>query len=178
MPPNGVVFLGLGSKTRYNILCISIVGLFELSLAPTYTYSIIVRGLLLSVFIFSFIWAAGLFRSDMLYIFTWFCPCFQCKDSSAYPHLPYRDSDMIFQILCLLSHGHALRVAVFNWQAFEFEPIRIAITTSMRLVALFCIAYTLLKRPNQVETAVQSLHFWLSVWTLSCRCHVKFFIST
>ena len=37
------------------------------------------------------------------------------------------------------------------------------------------MAYTLLTRPNQVETAVQSLHFWLSVWTLSCRCPVKAF---
>ena len=101
-----------------------------LSPAPTYTYSIIVRGPLLSVFTFSFIWTVGLFRSDMLYIFTWFCPCFQCKNSFAYPHFPYRDSDMIFRILCLLSHSHAFRVAVFDWQAFEFEPIRIVITTS------------------------------------------------
>ena len=50
-----------------------------------------------------------------------------------YLHFPYRDSDMIFQILCLLSHSHAFHVAVFNWQAFEFEPIRITITTSSEL---------------------------------------------
>ena len=37
---------------------------------------------------------------------------------------------MIFRILCLLSHSHAFRVAVFDWQVFEFEPIRIVITTS------------------------------------------------
>ena len=48
-------------------------------------------------------------------------------------------------------------------------------TTVFTLVVLFCVAYTLLTRPNQVETAVQSLHFWLSVWTLSCRCPVKAF---
>ena len=35
------------------------------------------------------------------------------------------------------------------------------------LLVLFCAAYTLLTRPNQVETAVQSFHFWLLVWTLS-----------
>ena len=43
------------------------------------------------------------------------------------------------------------------------------------LVVLFCAAYTLLTRPIQVETAAQSSHFWLSVWALSCCCHVKFF---
>ena len=47
--------------------------------------------------------------------------------------------------------------------------------TVFTLVVLFCAAYTLLTRPNQVETAVQSLHFRLSVWTLSCRCPVKAF---
>ena len=40
---------------------------------------------------------------------------------------------MIFQILCLLSHSYAFRVAVFDWQAFEFEPIWIVITTSTKL---------------------------------------------
>ena len=43
--------------------------------------SIFVRGPLLSLVIFSFIWTVDLFRSDMLYIFTvftWFCPCLQC----------------------------------------------------------------------------------------------------
>ena len=39
---------------------------------------------------------------------------------------------------------------------------------------LYSVSYSLLTRPNQVETVVQSFHFSLSVWTLSCRCHVKF----
>ena len=62
-------------------------------------------------------------RSDMLYIFTvftWFCPCFQCKDSSVYPHFPYRDNDMIFRILDLLSNSHA---AVINGRAFKLERV-------------------------------------------------------
>ena len=37
------------------------------------------------------------------------------------------------RILCLSSHSHAFRVAVFDWQAFEFEPILIVITTSTEL---------------------------------------------
>ena len=40
---------------------------------------------------------------------------------------------MIFHILYLLSHSHTFRVAVFDWQAFEFEPIRIVIITSTEL---------------------------------------------
>ena len=59
-------------------------------------------------------------------IFTWFCPCFQCTDSSGYSHFPYRDNDMIFRILDLLSNSHA---AVVNEWAFEFEPTRIVITS-------------------------------------------------
>ena len=55
-------------------------------------------------------------------VFTWFCPCFQCTDSSGYSHFPYRDNDMIFRILDLLSNSHA---AVVNGRAFEFEPTRI-----------------------------------------------------
>ena len=47
-------------------------------------------------------------------------------DSSGYPHFPYRDSDMIFRILDLLSNSHA---AIVNGRAFEFEPSRIAITS-------------------------------------------------
>ena len=51
---------------------------------------------------------------------------FQCKDSSVYPHFPYQGNDMIFRILDLLSNSHA---AVVNGRAFEFEPIRIVITS-------------------------------------------------
>ena len=59
-------------------------------------------------------------------VFTWFYPCFQCKNSSGYPHFPYRDNDMIFRILDLLSNGQA---AVVNGRAFEFDPVRIVITS-------------------------------------------------
>ena len=40
-------------------------------------------------------------------VFTWLCPRFQCTDSSGYSHFPYRDNDMIFRILDLLSNSHA-----------------------------------------------------------------------
>ena len=39
---------------------------------------------------------------------------------------PYRDNDMIFRILDLLSKSHA---AVVSGRAFEFEPTRIVITS-------------------------------------------------
>ena len=35
--------------------------------------------------------------------------------------------------------------------------------------------YTVLTRPNKVETAFHGYNSWLSVWTLSCRCPVKLF---
>ena len=96
----------------------------------------------------------------------------------------YLHGDLIihfYQPTQTISRSHVFRVAVIDWQAFEFEPIRIVITTSTKftdncpcagcsILGLFCVAYTLLTRPNQVERAAQSLHFWLSVWTLSCRC--------
>ena len=37
----------------------------------------------------------------------------------------------------------------------------------------FICCYTVLTRPNKVETAVHGCNSWLSVWTLSCRCPVK-----
>ncbi len=40
---------------------------------------------------------------------------------------PYRDNDMIFRILDLLSNSHE---AMINGRVFEFEPIRIVITTN------------------------------------------------
>ena len=55
-----------------------------------------------------------------------FSHVFQCTDSSGYPHFPYRDNDMIFRILDLLSNSHA---AVVNGRDFEFEPSRIVITS-------------------------------------------------
>ena len=57
----------------------------------------------------------------MLYIFivfTWFCPCFQCKDCSTYPHFPDRENGMLFLIVYLVSLSHAFNVAVINWRAF------------------------------------------------------------
>ena len=49
--------------------------------------------------------------------------------------------------MLLVYVGYAFRVAMFDWQAFEFDPIRIVITstelhrqlTCLRLVVLFCV---------------------------------------
>ena len=38
----------------------------------------------------------------------------------------------------------------------------------------FIACYTVLTRPNKVETAVHGCSSWLSVWTLPCRCPVSF----
>ena len=112
--------------------------------------------------LFSYIWTVGLFRSNILYIFTWFCQCCQCKDSFAYPHFPYRDSDMVFHILCLLSHfvwrcsiGRHLNLSPSGSSSPRAQSF-IDNSRSFWLVVI-CVAYTLLTRPSQVETAVQSL---------------------
>ena len=38
-----------------------------------------------------------------------------------------------------------------------------------RAADYFITCYTVLTRPNKVETAVHGCNSWLSVWTLSCR---------
>ena len=64
---------------------------------------------------------------------------------------------MIFQILCPLSHSHTFRLVVFDWQAFEFEPILIVITTSTELqrqLTVFSAGCAILcSEPEQQETA-------------------------
>ena len=52
----------------------------------------------------------------------------------------------------------------------------ISCSTDIHVTADCFIAwYTVLMRPNKVETAVHGCKCWLSVWTLSCRCPVKLF---
>ena len=40
----------------------------------------------------------------------------------------------------------------------------------------FIACYTVLMRPNKVETAVHGCKCWLSVWTLSCRFPLGFYV--
>ena len=68
-----------------------------------------------------------------------------------------------------------LHVTLANWQRFGFEfhlrsspSAYSGFVNISRPAEYFTACYTVLKKPNKVETAV-----WLSVWTLSCRCQLS-----
>ena len=131
------------------------------------------------VLLFSFLGAVGLFRSDMLLIFTWFGHDFPVGQFVC-PQLPYRGNDMIIWIFPIVP-CHAF--CMWHW------PIGRSLDLSFiwghhhlseymdisRPTEYFIACYTVLTRPNNVETAVHGCNCWLSVWTLSCRCPVKLF---
>ena len=73
---------------------------------------------------------------------------------------------------CLLSR--VLHVTLANLQRFGFEFV-ISGHHHLHLVDDQSINRLLhfLLHTVQVETAVNGCNFWLSVWTLSCPCHVK-----
>ena len=79
---------------------------------------------------------------------------------------------------CPLSR--VLHVTLANWQRFGFE-FRLRSSPSAfseymdisRPAEYFIACYTVLTRPNKVETAVHGCNSWISVWTLSCRCPFK-----
>ena len=61
----------------------------------------------------------------------------------------------------------------FNWGHHHLHLVSIIYMDVSRPADYFIACYTMLTRPNKVETAVQGCNSWLSVWTLSCRCPVK-----
>ena len=123
-----------GPRTKMLLVYLGAIDSSELSVAPTYTSSIFVRGPLLSVVIFSFIWTVDLFRSNMLYIFTRFHMALSMSAvlfSHGFVHvfsvrivLSILTFLIVATILDLLSNSHA---AVVNGRAFGFERIRIVI---------------------------------------------------
>ena len=129
-------------------------------------FSFAILGICIIVFkLFWIFGVVGLLNPICVSILTWFG-----LNSSAggtvfvSPQSPYRDNDIILWIF-LLSFVTCLTLANlqkfgFDFHLRSFEPIT---------------CYTVLTRPNKVETAVHGCNSWLSVWTLSCRCPVKLF---
>ena len=81
---------------------------------------------------------------------------------------------------CLLFNGRAfLHVTLTSSQRFGFEfhlrslPCEFSRRLFLKLIALFFYCFTVLTRPNQVETAVYGCNSWLSGRTLACCCHAK-----
>ena len=132
------------------------------------------------VLLFSFLGAVGLFRSDMLLIFYMVWPRFSCGTVCVCPQLPCRGNDMIIWIFpnvpchafCMWHWpiGKDLDLS-FIWGHHHLSEY-MDIT---RPTEYFIARYTVLTRPNKVETAVHGCNCWLSVWwTLSSRCPVIF----
>ena len=107
-------------------------------------------------------------------VFTWFCPCFQCKDSFVYPHVPYWDNDMIFRILDLLSNSYG---AVAN-----VEPIRIAITSKHFIdnclhasCFILCGIHSADETQSGRNSCPEFAFLTFSLDSYHCRCPVKVF---
>ena len=128
---------------------------------------------------FSFLGAVGLFRSDMLLIFYMVWPWFSCGTVCVCPQLPYRGNDMVIWIFPAIVPCHAFCLRhwpigkdldlSFIWGHHHLSEYMDISRPSENFIA----CYTVLTRPNKVETAVHGCNSWLSVWTLSCRCPVK-----
>ena len=122
----------------------------------------------------------GLFRSDMRLIFNMFWPWFSCGTVCVCPQLPYRGNDVIFWIFPIVP-CHAF--CMWHWAvgrdldlSFIWGHHHLSEYMDISRPAEYFIAcYTVLMRPNKVETAVHGCNCWLSVWTLSRRCPVKLF---
>ena len=148
---------------------------------PAFTGSILVCGPLHHNFLlFSILGAVGLFRSAMLLIFYMVWRWFSCGTVCVCPQLPYRDNDMIIWIFPIVP-CHAF--CMWHWPIGKDLDLKFIwghhhLSEYMdisRPAEYFIACYTVLTRPNKVETAVNGCNCWLSVWTLSCRCPVKLF---
>ena len=101
------------------------------------------------------------------YLFTFIC-------------LPYHGNDMIIWIFPIVP-CHAF--CMWHWpigkvfdSSFIWGHHHLSEYMDIsRPTEYFIACYTVLTRPNKVETAVHSCSCWLSVWILSCRCPVKLF---
>ena len=93
--------------------------------------------------------------------------------------LPYRGNDMI----SVLDFSNCPWSRVLHWPIDKDLDLSFIcghhhLSEYMdisRQAEYFIARYTVLTRPNKVETAVHGCNCWLSVWTLSCRCPVKLF---
>ena len=79
-----------------------------------------------------------------------------------------RNAKILKKQLSLLP-SHATRVSRSPRFRLCSPKIRKNITPVLQAI----ICYTVLTRPNKVETDVHGCNYWLSVWTSSCRCPLK-----
>ena len=121
------------------------------------------------VLLFSIFWAVGLFRSDMLLIFYMVWPWFSCGTVClSAVSLSRQWHDILDFSYCPLSR--VLHVTLANWQGFGFEfhlgssPSAFSgFVNISQPAAYFTACYTVLKRPNMVETAVHGCNLAFSL---------------
>ena len=119
-------------------------------------------------------------RRKIMLTFNMVWPWFSCGTVCVCLQLPYRGNDMIFWIFPIVP-CHAF--CLWHWPIGEDLDLssiwghhRLSEYMDISQTAdYFKACYTVLMRPNKVETAVHGCKCWLSVWTLSCRCPVKLF---
>ena len=113
-------------------------------------------------------------------LLTWFDLGFSARQFRLFTFsLSLQRLDILDFSCCPLSR--VLPVALANRQRFGFEfHLRSSPSAFSgygwsldQLITSLLACYTVLTRPNKVETADHGCNSWLSVWTLSCRCPVK-----
>ena len=118
---------------------------------------------------FSILGAVGLFRPYMLLIFNMVWPWFSCGTVFlSAVSLSQQWNDILDFSYCPLSR--VLHVTLANWQRFGFEfhlgspPSAFSgFVNISQPAAYFTACYTVLKRPNKVETAVHGCNLTFSL---------------
>ena len=133
-------------------------------------------GCAVSCLFFAFMfWTVDLFRSDMLYFLT----CFS--------HVPVKESLLFSFNLLRQRHDISLLLSIVRSHALwrgrmsEFGPIRNhyqvhLVDHSTRVgCSTFCCATPCWREPtSSKQLSTVAAFCWFSVWSLSCRCRVKF----
>ena len=108
--------------------------------------------------------------NELVFIISYVCVC---------PEFPLtrQQHDILGFSCCPLSR--VLNVTLADWRRFGFEfhlrSLPSAFSEYMdisRPADYFMTCYTVLTRPNKVETAVHGCNSWFSIWILSGRCCV------
>ena len=141
-----------------------------------------------AAFSFAFLWI-NVFRLPNTFVFsdpiccsflTWFGHHHFSARQFCLSAVSYRGSDMIFWIFVVV-HCHGS--CVWHWPICKHLDLSFVWghhhlhLVGMNDQSISSVITSLLATPcwqtNKVETAVHGCNSWLSVWILSCRCHVK-----
>ena len=124
--------------------------------------------------LFSILGAVGLFRSDMLLIFSMVWPWFSCGTVCVCPQFPYRGNNTIFRTFPVVPchafcmwHGPIGKDLDFSF-IWGNNHLRISVD-QLNTSQLATPCWRDPTRSKQLSTVA----IWRSLWTLSCRCPVK-----